>query len=220
MRRHFTLIEMLIVVAIIAILAALLSPSLQKAIQQAQGVACANNMRNIYLAFTAYSHDNHGLFPPLSIHKADNSWVSWWHTEVTGRYLDVQITWQNSNGQKTEQIHCPAAAYLGIGYNNSDYPYPNFNTNVLEYDKDTGGFSMWKPTWRPISRGRRLNRLLILADSLNQGGNPSDSFGNVNDRIAYRHAAQANATFGDGHVGASRSLYLDYLEKRITVQLE
>ena len=44
-QRAFTLIEMLIVVTIIGILAALLAPALQKSLESARAVHCANNLR-------------------------------------------------------------------------------------------------------------------------------------------------------------------------------
>lgn len=53
--RQFTLIEMLVVVAIIAILAAMLSPSLQKALESARGVSCANGARQLGIAFQLYA---------------------------------------------------------------------------------------------------------------------------------------------------------------------
>ena len=52
--RGFTLIELLVVVAIIALLVAILAPSLQKARAQAKMVVCANNQRNLALAFLLY----------------------------------------------------------------------------------------------------------------------------------------------------------------------
>ena len=63
-RRPFTLVEMLIVVAIIAILAALLMPSLQKTLSKARDLGCLNNPRQIVVAAQAYTGDNHGRMPP------------------------------------------------------------------------------------------------------------------------------------------------------------
>lgn len=61
--KRFTLIEMLVVVAIIATLAALLSPSLQKSLEAARGAACANCLRQCGMALATYSGDFRGWIP-------------------------------------------------------------------------------------------------------------------------------------------------------------
>src|SRR5690349_15544771 len=47
----YTLVELLVVVAIIAILASLLLPALSKAKEKAQRIQCANNLRQTTLGF-------------------------------------------------------------------------------------------------------------------------------------------------------------------------
>ncbi len=56
----FTLIELLVVISIIALLLALLMPSLEKAREQGRQVVCLANLKDLTLAWMMYADDNDG----------------------------------------------------------------------------------------------------------------------------------------------------------------
>jgi prepilin-type N-terminal cleavage/methylation domain-containing protein/prepilin-type processing-associated H-X9-DG protein len=56
--RAFTLVELLVVIGIIALIMAILLPTISKARQSAVKASCASNVRQICAALTAYSNDN------------------------------------------------------------------------------------------------------------------------------------------------------------------
>lgn len=59
----FTLIEMLVVIAIIGILAALLLPAINSAKLHAKRIACVNNLRQTGLGFQMFANDHNGKLP-------------------------------------------------------------------------------------------------------------------------------------------------------------
>ncbi len=74
-RPGFTLIELLVVVSIIALLIAILLPSLKRARDQAKDVQCKANLRSMGQAFTMYAMKYNGVWPPaMDTYGQQNRW--------------------------------------------------------------------------------------------------------------------------------------------------
>lgn len=76
-RASFTLIELLIVIAIIAILACLLLPALNQARTRGHAAKCVSNQKQTMLAQIQYSNDYSGYMVVLVPYKSPGQWENW-----------------------------------------------------------------------------------------------------------------------------------------------
>jgi prepilin-type processing-associated H-X9-DG protein len=83
----FSLVELITVIGILAILMALLLPSLIEARKAARTVQCASNLRQLTTALINYSVEWRGNFPPNS----NQIEQYWFNSGVLGRYIKSAI---------------------------------------------------------------------------------------------------------------------------------
>lgn len=76
-RGGFSLLEILVVLAIVVALAALLLPALRLAKQAASGIACLGNLRQLGTGLHGYAMDHAGVFPSREMPDAQGTTLDW-----------------------------------------------------------------------------------------------------------------------------------------------
>lgn len=160
-RRGFSLVELLVVIAVVAILAALLLPVLGRAKDRSQTVSCANNARQLTCACHLYVTENSDKFCDTATVEGDNVRRRAW--------FDLLFNY----GVTTNALLCPAfrlrPGFVSAGVYPSapaDFAFVNYGFNF-----EMGGFD-WPGIWPEsmfspahLSAIRNPAQTVLLADS-------------------------------------------------------
>jgi prepilin-type N-terminal cleavage/methylation domain-containing protein/prepilin-type processing-associated H-X9-DG protein len=118
-RRHsaFTLIELLIVIAVIGLLASLLLPTLNRAKRKAQKAGCLSNLRQIGFSFVMYLGDHDARFPDrrdlkTSLPGGYHPWTSWPPSDPRAGWAALTL---QDDGASYDLWSCPGASASPVG---------------------------------------------------------------------------------------------------------
>jgi prepilin-type N-terminal cleavage/methylation domain-containing protein/prepilin-type processing-associated H-X9-DG protein len=195
--RSFTLVEMLVVISIIAVLAALLLPALSGARQRAHTTQCLSNLRQIGIGMSVYSDGADGFYPQ------SGDIIYWDQTDPTN-HLPSWLQQLYPLVHNTNAFHCPMDRRAFFSY---------FNGSRAAWI-DAGGFAPVdsKKIRFPVAyvlAGDTLGRDFVPEDAdkddyiHNCVGGPGNGLPAEEWRI---HNRGQNILFGDGHVKWCREL--------------
>jgi len=215
----FTLVELLVVIGIIALLIAILLPTLSKARKAAARVACQSNVRQLYLGVSLYCDNNHDWYPTCAFPEGGpyiqypDDWI-WWEEN---RALDESPIAKclNTRGDRFKALlRCPLENFDGrkpipaVAAGQGAYLYSySINENVGSNVRTLPGARTKRGQWhRP---GERI--LITELNSELPAVFPQPVWGYV-DPLTRRHGqgisrkthavmgVNVSAAFMDGHV--------------------
>jgi prepilin-type processing-associated H-X9-DG protein/prepilin-type N-terminal cleavage/methylation domain-containing protein len=209
-RTKFTLIELLAVIAIIAMLLSILFPALAKAKERTKDISCKSNERQIGVAFLSYNGD-YDYFPPwsMAMHTAGLAATdaNWAYMMFDKKYIS-----------NSKIYYCPLVAdtvpdysknYIQTPSNPSWYCYSSYGYNTVGVGDDY--YQTNHNPASPANPGKIKNpsSKVLTGDALMKAAPTRpfyviDSF-YANGKLHSRHLGSANILWVDGHVSGFKN---------------
>jgi type II secretory pathway pseudopilin PulG len=219
-RKSFTLVELLIVIGIIALLAAMLLPALAIARESARTASCKSLMKQYMLATENYRHDWEDFYPDSSnIYQKESGFLLYFTgdkkapKDVTRCPSDLST---KELGRLGEVLTSDGITLGSIGCNENIMGCSNrltrFGPMAMFY---TQKFFSQVPGYDPT-------KVMMWADYQNYDGTDNTvnglrcavSFTTTDiGSLAFRHHGASNASYADGHVGHMRMVGAKLINK-------
>jgi len=227
--RGFSLIELLVSSAIVAVLLAILLPGLAGARARARAVKCSSNLRQLGQAFHMYAGEYRGRAMPLAYTAAalvgDGPPVYWWGTnDPAGVDHTRGFVWPylKSELRASSVYECPDqpwGTYIPQGAARAVTSTYGYNGYFLCPPHTPGwSYTIGERPWQNVDTLAQPQRLFVFADTAIDLGQsrpqndalldppnlytPSGWRPNATPTTCFRHSGRVVAVLGDGHAAA------------------
>lgn len=214
LKKYFSLIELIVVFAIIAVMVSLLQPSLNSILSSSRTLSCKKNLSQIAVSMSLYTGDHYNY--PLSIFKTNPRFTFGSWDDLLGQGYDGRNLTDGEVG--SPQAESPNNMYVCDQQNSTD-PETNgfirsYALNCNQNSFNMGGFATyWGYSDNPqsvtvdeVPAPSTSILLLELKGKLGSGYNNAGSFGSGSQDGSFKsiperyHEAQFNYLFADNHV--------------------
>ena len=207
----FTLIELLLVIAVISILSAMLLPALGRAKERAREIQCAGNLKQSNLSVMQYRGDyNDWFWSPNASTISEGTLTAYWSAKLRNNaYINNWTTVRCPStkvrpGYDDHSFGCMFT--YGAAYNSNVYGSSTTNTDCIGYNLRDPRYSKEESSGISVSPSKILMlgcSRSIMTDEANSmlilnTGSDVTHYG----RLYLVHAGRGNGAMADGHVEA------------------
>ena len=200
--RAFTLVELLIVVAILALLMGMLLPTLQKALKIAEDAVCKSNLRSIQQALLLYAKDHEGYMPCSNQGDRPPYYFDGWNKMLTTGYGPNKYNWVPTTS------YVPKGAFECPSYEWRYSSRGSYGINWAMQGYDAAGQGDYirgtYPRWQyELEATLRPGRVYLVGDTTRHppyGHHTNFLRLGAHCTPTFRHLEHCNVVFHDGHV--------------------
>jgi prepilin-type processing-associated H-X9-DG protein/prepilin-type N-terminal cleavage/methylation domain-containing protein len=217
----FTLIEILVVVALIAVLAALAWPAMNSFLDKGRTATCTGNLKQLGAIISLYTAENNGSLPKATWPAGGGSWTWYAYSRPGGGSPLAYMAGYYEGGSMTKEAYeTPGARHIFNCPCNKAKSKP---FGYIGYVANRNLMSVGNNQPVRMIKVAKPSEVILLVDNNSDGPSPEThlwdfDWWNWEKRIGFhRHSGKANALFLDGSV---RLIVPDDVDEKVNIKPE